>query len=201
VDSTPPPTTPPNEPAPYVFAAAEYRPTERDMELCRKASHTDWLYIAGTVAMDSGLVVADTQFFRVQGQEGIRLIGPSVVGLAWGWTMGGAYLSLPKCDPNWVSSAPPEGNVKSVTPIMLGIGLFSMATAPFFARIEQGAILQEWPVWERALTVIFPMITGFAGTFIPLLIKPRTYSAALDLERLRLGVTKDAMTLGYGFSF
>jgi hypothetical protein len=159
------------------------------------------LYIAGTLAIDAGMIYADTQFFRFQEQPGVRLIGPALMGLTWGATLGGAYLSLPRCDPGWVNFAPPEGNVRTDTPLMFGIALLSVATAPFVARIEQGAIRPEWPVWERAMTVLLPMATGFGGVFLPLLFPPRTYAAAKELENLRIGVDKSGMTMGYGFRF
>jgi len=128
-------------------------------------------------------------------------MGPSLVGLTWGMTLGGAYLSLPKCDPGWAVWEPPEGNVRSEKPLMMGIALFAAATAPFIARIEQGPIRDDWPVYERALTVILPMATSFAGTFVPYLFPPRTYRAAEELKGVRLGVDKSGMTLGWTLTF
>jgi hypothetical protein len=186
-----------------VYAAGEYRPVgDRDIELCRKASSTDWLYIAGLVALDGAAITADNQFFKTQPQPGVRLIAPALVGLTWGATLGGTYLSLPKCDPGYVKWAPPEGNVRTQTPLFFAIALFSLATAPFVANVSHGGIQPEWPIWERAMTVILPLATGFGGTFLPLALPPRTYAAAKELENLRLGVDKNgAFSVGYRFVF
>ena len=193
----------PKEPPPYVYAAAEYRPVgERDVELCRKASSTDWVYIASLVALDGAAITADSQFFKSQPQPGVRLIAPALVGLTWGATLGGTYLSLPKCDPGYAQWAPPEGNVRTITPMIFAIALFSVATAPFVANVAHGGIQPEWPIWERAMTVLLPIGTGFGGTFLPLLLPPRTYSAAKELEKLRLGVDKNGgVSIGYRFAF
>jgi hypothetical protein len=191
------------EPPPYVYAAAEYRPVgDRDIELCREASHTDWVYIASLAALDAAAITADSQYFKTQPQPGVRLIAPALVGLTWGATLGGTYLSLPRCDPGYVKWAPPEGNVRTVTPLLFAIALFSVATAPFVANVSHGGIQPDWPIWERTMTVLLPIGTGFGGTFLPLLFPPRTYRAAKELENLRLGVDKSgAFSIGYHFTF
>ena len=185
-----------------MYAASEYRAQPgKDEELCRAASHTDWLYIAGTLALDAAWIAADTQYFRFRDEPGVRLIGPSMMGLFWGATLGGALLSRPQCDPGLIHWAPPEGNIHTEMPLLFAVALTSLATAPFVARIEQGAIRAEWPIWERAWSTVLPMVTGFGGTFLPLLFPPRTYRAARELQNLRIGVDQRGATLGWGFTF
>ncbi len=200
--SAPPPANPPKDPVPYVYAAGEYRAQPgRDEEFCRAASHTDWLYITGTLVLDGAWIAADANYFRFRDEPGVRLIGPSVMGLFWGATLGGALLSRPQCDPGVIHWAPPEGNIHTELPLVFAVALASLATAPLLARLEQGAIRPEWPVWERAWSTVLPMATGFGGTFLPFLLPPRTYRAAQELQNLRIGVDPRGATLGWGFAF
>jgi hypothetical protein len=185
-----------------VYAASEFRALPgRDAELCRAASHTDWLYMAGTWVLVGGAIAGDRAYFYQSGQPGIRLIGPSLTGVAWGAALGGALLSRPQCDPDDIHWAPPEGNVHSDMPLVFATALLSLASASFVANLSRGPILQEWPVWERAWATVLPMATGFGGTFLPLLLPPRTYRAAQELQNLRIGGDKTSLTVGYGFSF
>src|SRR6516225_10236839 len=95
-----PSTAPP--PEPYVYAATDIRPRQaREIELCNKGSSFDWLYTS-TFAAGVGVgIYLNTQFFKMSGEPGVRLIGPGVLGFAWGGFLSGGYLSLPKCDPLW----------------------------------------------------------------------------------------------------
>jgi hypothetical protein len=192
----------PKGPPAHAYASTDYRPaTPREVELCRRADHFDGFYFGGLLLADTGVILADAHFFRFQEQPGIRLIGPSLAGLGWGWTLSGGYLSFPQCDPKWVEHAPPEGNVRSRVPIAIALGTLATITAPIFARIEQGGIRDEWPVWERSMTVILPMITGAVGSAMPYLLPPRTYRAARELERIRLDLEKDAVWIGWRTTF
>lgn len=190
-------TTFPKGPPSHAYGPTDYRPaTRREVELCRKADQFDWVYFAGTVVADAGVVYADAHFFRFQEQPGIRLIGPSIAGLAWGWTLSGGVLSLPKCDPLWVAHPPPEGEIRSRWPLAITLAGLSAVTAPFFARIEQGPVRDEWPVWERSMSVILPMATGIVGAFMPYVLPPRTYAAARELEKIRLDFGRDEASDG-----
>jgi len=53
VDALPPDPSPPG---PYVYAASDYRPRQtREIELCERASTTDWVYLSG---LGAGLVAS-----------------------------------------------------------------------------------------------------------------------------------------------
>jgi hypothetical protein len=192
-----------------VYAAAEYRSLPgRDAELCRAASHTDWLYMAGTLVLDGVWIAAEQRYFGAKNpdgtptvpQPGIRLIGPTVMGALWGQTLGVALLSRPQCDPDDIHWAPPEGNVHTELPLLFATALAAAATGGFAANISH-PIQTEWPVWERATGTVLPIVTGFAGTFLPLLLPPRPYRAMQELQKLRLGADKTGATLGWGFTF
>ncbi len=198
LDSLPPDKVDP----PRIYGAADLAPVEeREKELCRQADHADYVYIVGLLALDAGAVFVDTQYFRFLPQPGLRPIGPSIAGLTWGATVGGVYLSFPKCDPRWTAQIPPEGDVRAQWPMALALAMGSALTAPFFARIEQGAIIQEWPVWERFLDTALPAVTGFAGALLPYLVPPRTWAARIEMEKLRLNVSDHGASVGIRFTF
>src|SRR5271170_7921165 len=66
VDSTPPRPPPPSPapvPAPsaYVYAATDERPrTPHEIELCKKASSTDWVYFLSGLVLTAGSIVLYT---------------------------------------------------------------------------------------------------------------------------------------------
>ncbi len=197
----------PKGPPSHAYGPNDFRPaTRREVELCRRADQFDWVYFAGIILLDVGAVTADTQFFRSREQPGVRLMGPSLAGLAWGMTISGTYLSLPKCDARWVEHASPEGQSRSRWPLAITLAGLASVTAPFFARIEQGPIKEEWAVWERTMTVILPMGTAIVGAALPYVLPPRTYAAARELEKIRLDLDRDAggagrFNVGYRFVF
>ena len=60
MDSLPPPPPPP---PPYVYAASDSRPRQaREIELCSRASSTDWVYLAGLGAGVVGTIALDVGF-------------------------------------------------------------------------------------------------------------------------------------------
>jgi hypothetical protein len=190
------------EPPAHLYAAADVRPvSQREQELCETASHTDWLYLGGLFVLDLGSIYVDSHKFRFADSPSVRLMGPSLMGLSWGWTLGGLYLAVPKCRPGFITYGMPEGDIRLRWPAAISIALLSAASAPFLARIEQGPVRdQDWDLNERAGTVILPVLTGFAGALIPYLLPPRTYSAARQLERIRLGLDASAKgSLGTGY--
>jgi len=200
----------PKEPPAHAYAIADIRPVnERERALCQKAWAPDLdaipgdlLYIGGLLAMDAAVIYADNRYFRFMETPPARLVGPSLMGLAWGTTVTGIYLAMPKCRPDWITSAQPEGSVRNQWPMAIAMAVFSMATAPFIARIEQGPIRErDWDVTERSMTVILPMITGFVGSFLPYLAPPRTWRAARELESIRLGVDRTGSGLSLELRF
>lgn len=196
-----PPPAPPESP-PYVYAATDIRPRQqREIDLCEKASHTDWLYIGGLFALDVAGIYVDTQHAKYSDSQLFRLAMPSTLGLTWGATVSGLYLSMPKCSPEWAYGAPPEGNVRASWPAALSLALLGGITAPVVVWIETGPIPFDWNVRERSFRFILPGITGFAGALMPYLLPPKTWRAAKEIERIRVEATDKGAFVGYRFAF
>jgi hypothetical protein len=188
VDSPPPPPPPP--PA-YVYAATDERPrTPEERDLCAKASSPDWLYLGASVLVTAGAFVLDG-FARASQYEGVRYLGPSGMGLTWGFTLGGAYLALPKCAPDYVTAPPPEGSVRTDWEIAVAIAALAGITAPVLESVETGTIPPAWSNGERVMRLV--LASGFAvgGAALPYLLPPKTWRAAKKLETLRATPTAD----------
>jgi hypothetical protein len=191
VDAVPVPP-PQHTEIPYVYAATDARPrTEREVELCRKASHPDWLYWGVMLAADVGSVFVDLRL-KDREEMGVRYLGPVSLGLSWGFTVGGAFLAGPQCSPDWVAAPPPEGDVRAQWPFALTMGLIGGATAPLFLGIIELNSTQTKTTGERSMRYIVAGSLGFGAAFIPYLIPPKTWRAARELERLRVGPTPDS---------
>jgi len=192
----------PDEPPAYVYAATDIRPRQtREIELCARASEFDWRY---TGAMALGLVGSEylnLAVFKQSGQPGIRLMGPGLIGLFWGGFLGGGYLSLPKCDPNWAYGSPPEGSVRAAWPMAVAITLVATATAPAMDFIFLGTLKPEWSDTERSARVFVAMGTGAIGSLLPYILPPRTYRAAKEIERIRFGQVSGGPYLSYTLTF
>ncbi len=189
-------------PAPYSYAATDIRPRQsREIDLCEKASQTDWLYLGGLFALDAVSIYVDTKIAKQADTVAPRLIAPSLVGLTWGATVGGAYLALPKCAPEWAYGTPPEGNVRASWPAALSLAMLGAATAPIVVWMETGPIPYQWDVRERSFRFILPAITGFAGALVPYLIPPKTWRAAKEIERMRVEATEKGAFVSYRVSF
>lgn len=222
-----PATTLPPEPPPYVYAASDSAPRQtREIELCERASNTDWVYMSGLVAGVVGTVALDTVVFRQIGtrreSEGEsveawrartdgdgslvagRTFGSGLVGLSVGTLVGGMYLALPKCNRAFAYGPPPEGSARSVWPTALTLAFASAALGPILVAVESGAPygrVLEWTVPERSVHFIVPAFTGFAGALLPYLFPPKTWRAAREIERIRAGVSAQGGYVGYTFSF
>jgi hypothetical protein len=189
----------------YAYAAGDIYPRgARERELCARASHPDWAYLGALAALD---VIA----FGFGSSEGhkyassvlVRLTGPAMIGVAWGATIGGAWLALPKCSPEWIGDPPREGDIRETWPVALSLALLAGATAPIVNGIAIGSNLPvEWTDFERAMHVVVAGIAGFGGALLPYVIPPRTVRAGRELERIRLGVDpRGGMFLGYSARF
>lgn len=188
--ATPPPAVPPLDPSAYVYSAAEIGPRQaRERELCERASKTDYVYIGGAVAGIVGSIIAETQYFKNLETPGVRLMGPSFIGLFWGGFLGGGYLSLPQCDPQWARGPQPEGDERSSTPIAIAIAIAASITAPVMSTAASGPGKFDWPVWERSVRVLLPMGTGMIGALLPYALPPRTWAAKKEIEKIRAGPT------------
>jgi hypothetical protein len=203
LDAAPPPPPPP-APAPYVYAATDYRPRgAREIELCDRASGVDWLYLGGALLADAGTIALDELAFQTSGETAVRLVGPSLVGLSWGFTLGGGYLALPKCSPDYVQSAPPEGHVRADWPVAIAMTVLATATAPVIVGVEtgQGSVTLPWSTTERSVRLVLAGAGGAIGALVPYLLPPRTWRARKELEGIRAGATAHGGFVGYTLSF
>jgi hypothetical protein len=203
LDAAPPTLAPPPSP-PYVYAATDYRPRgSQEAELCDRASSVDWLYLGGGLLLDVATIILDNQFFQTQSTPGVRLLGPSFVGLSWGFTVGGGYLALPKCSPDFVTAAPREGNVRADWPAAVGLTLLAVATAPVVVGVEtgEGTTTLPWSTTEKSMRLILAGAGGAVGALVPYLLPPKTWRAKKALERLRAGATAHGGFVGYSLSF
>lgn len=192
MDAAPPPqAVSPLAGSAYVYAPTDLGPRgQREAELCATASHTDWLYLGALLALNVGGVAVEAQnSLQQSGTTAVHFIGPVAVGLPWGALLGGGYLALPKCDPQWVAAPSREGDVHASWPLALAIALLGGATAPIVDSIVIGGYPQPWSTLERSMHVVTAGVAGFTGALIPYLLPPRTWSAARELQHLRVGGT------------
>ncbi len=201
MDAAPPSLPPP--PAAYVYAATDERPrTPREIELCDRASRADWLYIGSGLVLDVAAIWLDGTL-KYQGGAGLHYLGSGSVGLAWGFTLGGGYLALPKCSRDWVPSPPPEGDVRADWPIAASIAALAGVMSPFIVGEEIGVIPQDWSVGQRTMRLVFASTGGVVGALVPYLVPPKTWRAAMELRDVRAGATDDGrgafVSLGFRF--
>jgi hypothetical protein len=195
---------PPPPPAPYVYAATEYRPRGPiEVDLCDRASGVDWIYVGTTVLADAGAVALDSLFLQVQKEPGVRLLGPSLIGLSWGFTLGGGYLALPKCSPDFVRAGSSEGSGHFDWPIAVSLSLLAAATAPVIVGIEtgQGNVTLPWSTTERSMRLVLAGAGGAIGAFLPYLLPPKTWRVAKELERIRAGADSRGAFVSYEVAF
>lgn len=190
------------DPAPYVYAATDIRPRQsREIELCEKASHFDWQY---TGAFALGFVASTyVNIDRLKHTQSavLRLLGPGLVGFTWGGFLSGGYLSLPKCDPLWSYGPPPEGNVRVVWPLAVAITVVAGVTAPIMDYSALGPIKLQWAVAERSARVVVGSSFGVIGALFPYLLPPRTWSAAREIQRIRVQGTVGGADVTYTLQF
>jgi hypothetical protein len=204
-----PPSLPPT---PAAFVAHDpgspapgdiYPRTNKERELCARASHPDWVYLGALGALDAGAILfSSLDAVNVQGWGSYpSLVGPLVLGTAWGATVGGFWLALPKCSPTWIGEPAVEGNVRANWPLAISLALLAGATAPMVNGIVAGTNdPPQWSNWERVLHVVVGGVAGFGGAFLPYLVPPRTWSAAQELDRIRVGVdARGSVFFGYSF--
>lgn len=201
------PPTPRTEQAPATafaypsYAATDYRPrgvVEKD--LCARASSPDYAYILGSFALAAGAVMFDSEIAQSWGEPTAerpkgsptaawtRTISSGVVGFTWGAFLGGSYLSLPKCSPDWVPPVAAEGAVTKRWPFAIAASVVAGISAPFLVYIETGFIPTHWALSERGARIYVPALAGVAGALLPWIpaLAPKTYRNMLKLERLRI---------------
>jgi hypothetical protein len=202
LDALPP--TPPAT-APYVYAAGDIYPRgTRERELCARASHPDWVYLGGLAVLDAAAIgVGSSYSIKYTDSVPLRMSGPLMIGLAWGATIGGAWLALPQCSPDWVGESPREGGDRAIWPMALSLALLAAATAPIVNGIAIGSNLpHDWTDLERATHVGVAGLAGFGGALLPYVLPPRTWRAAREIERIRVaGGAGGGMFLSYAVVF
>jgi hypothetical protein len=201
LDSLPPPRSSTQG---YVHAPGDIAPSgAREEELCARASHPDWVYLAALAALDAGAIwFGSSDTVKYSDSIPLRLTGPALIGLTWGATIGGSWLALPKCSPHWVGEAPREGDVHEDWPVALSLALLAGATAPIITGIAVGTLPLEWSTLEREMHLVVAGLTGFAGALLPYVVPPRTWRAARELEHIRLGAgPQGSIFVGFTASF
>lgn len=188
---------PPSRPAvvadPPAYAAAPgdiYPRGSREKQLCDEASHPDYLYLGGLLALDvAGIWYGSSPEVTYSSSIPLRMTGPLAIGLVWGATVGGAWMALPKCSPHWVGETPREGAVRATWPLALSLALLASATAPIVngIAINSYALPLSWTTFEREMHLVVAGVAGFGGALLPYLLPPRTWSAARELDHLRFG--------------
>ena len=193
--------SPPDPPA-YVYAATDNRPRQaREIALCERAASFDWMYTGAMALGFLGGEYVNLAILKPQEEPGVRLIGPGVIGFFWGGFLSGGYLSLPKCDPLWAYGPPPEGNVRAAWPMAATIAILAGVTAPAIDFIFLGAVPIHWTVPERSARVFVGMGAGVVGSLFPYVVSPRTWSAAKEIERIRVGQVAGGPFVSYTLKF
>jgi hypothetical protein len=211
----PPPPPAVVEPAPLkpgldrVATTDFYARSARERDLCQSASHPDWLYLAVQPLLVAGAIALDTQVFKYDwatfgGTEGstfVRDIGPEIVGLTWGTFIGSFIPSMPKCSPHFVSTIPPEGQIRTSWPLAFAFAFFAGMTAPFVDYIAIGPVPDAWSNGERVSRVVLASTFAFGAAFIPYLLPPKTMRAARELENIRATVSAQGTFVSYTTHF
>jgi hypothetical protein len=196
---------PPEPPAQYAPAPGDIFPRgPREAELCASASHPDWVYLAGLLVLDAGAIwLGSSDTIKFSSSIPLRMTGPVMIGVTWGATVGGAWLALPKCSPEWVGEAPREGAIRATWPLALSLALLAGATAPIVNGIAIGSndLPVDWSTPERELHVVAAAVAGFGGALVPYAFPPRTWAAARELDRIRFGADGRGAFVRYGFAF
>lgn len=183
-----PDADPGGAPRAYAYAPGDIYPrTDRERDLCDRASRPDWLYLGGLAALDVGAVwLGTSDTVKFSDSVPVRTSGAALIGLTWGATLGGAWLALPKCSPHWLETPPREGEVGASWPLAFAIALLAGATAPIVNGIAIGNLPVEWSTFEREMHVAVAAVFGFGGALLPYVLPPRTLSAARELEHIRI---------------
>ncbi|MBX3230415.1 MAG: hypothetical protein KIT84_03225 [Labilithrix sp.] len=199
-----PPAPPPShyEEPPYVYAPSDIRPRQaREIELCEQASGFDWMYTGAFALSFVGSVYLNIKHLKHMSPAPVRFIGPTLVGFTWGGFLGGGYLSLPKCDPLYAPGPGPDGNVRTTWPMALAIAMLAGVSAPIMDYNFLGPVKPFWEVAERSARVFIAGGFGVLGSLFPYLVPPRTWSAAKEIEKMRIEGYRDGAILSYRVIF
>jgi hypothetical protein len=178
-----------------IYGASGPHPEEQ-ARLCDSAASPDWLYLGVLAAMDVGAVYLEAQWNNADSLA-TRLTAPGLVGFAWGATLGGGYLALPKCDRHWVRYPPREGEVRATWPLTLGITVLAAISAPVIVGTIQGPLLPNWTDEERFGHLAFASGGAILGALLPYVLPPKTWRAARELQRIRAGADQTGAYVTY----
>lgn len=192
-----------------VAAQDLYARDARERELCESASHPDWLYLAFPPLLLAGAIALDTQVFKydwaafggTNGSAAVRDVGPSLVGLTWGFFLGSFMPAMPKCSPHFASTVPAEGQVRTPWGLALSIAFLAGVTAPILDYAVIGGVPDAWNDGERVSRIILASTLAFGAALLPYLLPPKTVRAARELEKIRATVSPQATFVSYTFSF
>ena len=194
---------PPDPPSLSVSAPGDIYPRgPRERELCAAARRPDWLYLGGLVVLDGGTIWFDSwETTKYAGSWAVRYSGPAALGLTWGATVGAAWVSIPRCSPEWVGEPPREGQVREDWPMALAFATLAGATAPVVNGIAIGPLPSSWSTVEREMHLVTAGVLAFGAAFLPYAFPPRNYAAARRLEQLRFGADREGAFIRYTTSF
>lgn len=184
--------------------ATEYRTrTRKETELCETGRRVDWAYLGAMVLADAGTIILDSEAFQANGHAAVRLVGPGLVGLSWGWSIGGTYLTLPQCSPDFVHAHPFEGDVRSEWPLAISFTILAGVMAPVIVGVEtgEGTETLQWSPTERVMRLVIASGAGIVGSLMPYVLPPRTWRAMKKLENLRGGADAHAGFISYAVRF
>ena len=185
----------------HVAATDNYPRDAHERELCETASKPDYLYLTIPFVLTAGATVLDSIVVKYDPNEPVRDLGPALVGLTWGTFVGSFFPSMPKCSPHFVTTAPPEGDVRASWPVAFAFALLAGATAPVIDYIAIGPVPDAWSNAERVTRIVLAGTVAFGAAFIPYLIPPRTVWAARQLQHLRATVSAQSSFVSYTFQF
>ena len=173
-----------------VAATDLYPRTAREKELCEAASTVDWLYLGISPPLIAGAIALDTQVFKYDPSVFVRELGPSFIGLTWGFFVGSFYPSMPKCSPHFTSTVPPEGQVRTSWPVALSFALLAAMTAPVLDWIVIGPVpanntTELWPTEERVMRIVLAGTIAFGSALLPYLLPPKPLRASRKLIDIR----------------
>jgi|CZKU01.1.fsa_nt_gi hypothetical protein len=205
--------------APAAAPGDIYPRDSREHDLCARASHPDWFYLGGLALLDVGTVWASTTItLKYSPNLLLRSTGPLMIGFAWGATLGGGWLALPKCSLEWVGESPREGRARPSWPLAVSIAMLAGFTAPIVSFIAIGycsldpdnpattpcqqGFIASTSTFEREMRLVLAGVAGFGGALLPYLIPPTTVRAAREIDRLRIGVDgRGGGFIGYSGTF
>jgi len=210
VDTEPPALLAPAPPPPPTLGVAAtdfYGRDAHEKDLCESASKPDWLYLGIQPLLVAGAIALDTQVFKYEafadgtGGSVVRDFGPALVGATWGMFVGSFVPSLPKCSTHFVTTVPPEGQVRTQWPIAIAMAAFAGVTAPIVDYLSIGSTPTNWTDGERVSRIFVASTFAIGFALFPYLVAPKPLRAMRELYKIRASVTPQASFVSYTIQF